>query len=136
MNGHGTHCAGTIASRTYGVAKAANLIAVKVLDSEGFGDVMDIAAGVRWAAADAKKKAVADLKATGKTKHKGSVANMSLTCIKSDLVDTAVNDAIDGGLHFAVAAGNDKRYAQSCLIHVVFLTIGWKGMQVSILLQV
>lgn len=30
-NGHGTHCAGTIASRKYGVAKAANIIAVKVL---------------------------------------------------------------------------------------------------------
>jgi len=30
-NGHGTHCAGTIASRKYGVAKSAHVIAVKVL---------------------------------------------------------------------------------------------------------
>jgi oryzin len=29
-NGHGTHCAGTIAGRVYGVAKRAKLIAVKV----------------------------------------------------------------------------------------------------------
>jgi oryzin len=29
-NGHGTHCAGTIAGKEYGVAKRANLIAVKV----------------------------------------------------------------------------------------------------------
>lgn len=32
--GHGTHVAGTIGSKTYGVAKAANLVSVKVLDSE------------------------------------------------------------------------------------------------------
>jgi subtilisin family serine protease len=34
-NGHGTHCAGTAGSRTYGVAKNAKLLAVKVLDSSG-----------------------------------------------------------------------------------------------------
>lgn len=32
--GHGTHVAGTIGSKSYGVAKAANLVSVKVLDSE------------------------------------------------------------------------------------------------------
>ncbi|KKY16598.1 putative peptidase s8 s53 subtilisin kexin sedolisin [Diplodia seriata] len=36
-NGHGTHCAGTIAGSTVGVASKANLIAVKVLDSTGSG---------------------------------------------------------------------------------------------------
>lgn len=34
-NGHGTHCAGTIASRKYGVAKAATITAVKVLGTNG-----------------------------------------------------------------------------------------------------
>lgn len=34
-NGHGTHCAGTIASRRYGVAKAATITAVKVLGTNG-----------------------------------------------------------------------------------------------------
>jgi subtilisin family serine protease len=33
--GHGTHCAGTIGSVTYGVAKKTKLFAVKVLDSSG-----------------------------------------------------------------------------------------------------
>lgn len=34
-NGHGTHVAGTTGSTTYGVAKKTNLIAVKVLGSDG-----------------------------------------------------------------------------------------------------
>lgn len=33
--GHGTHCAGTIAGKVYGVAKRARLIAVKVFHDEG-----------------------------------------------------------------------------------------------------
>ncbi|KAJ9064663.1 hypothetical protein DSO57_1028024 [Entomophthora muscae] len=36
-NGHGTHCAGTVGSKTYGVAKKASLVAVRVLDREGEG---------------------------------------------------------------------------------------------------
>jgi cerevisin len=108
-NGHGTHCAGTIGSRKYGVAKAANLIAVKVLGSNGSGTMSDVVAGVVWAATQAKAKldaAKAEYLATGKTKHKGSVANMSLGGGKSQALDDAVNKAVDAGMHFAVAAGS------------------------------
>lgn len=115
-NGHGTHCAGTIASRKYGVAKAANVIAVKVLGSNGSGSMSDVIAGVVFAARSAAEKAMAaaaERKATGKTKHKGSVANMSLGGGKSQALDDAVNGAVDSGLHFAVAAGNDNRDACS-----------------------
>ncbi|KAJ7188904.1 serine-type endopeptidase [Mycena filopes] len=115
-NGHGTHCAGTIASRKYGVAKAANVIAVKVLGSNGSGSMSDVVAGVVFAAeaAQAKAKAAdAEVAATGKTAHKGSVANMSLGGGKSPALDRAVNAAVDSGLHFAVAAGNDNRDACS-----------------------
>jgi cerevisin len=107
-NGHGTHCAGTIASRKYGVAKAANVIAVKVLGSNGSGTMSDVVGGVDWAATQAKTKAAAaraEFAATGKTNHKGSVANMSLGGGKSDALDRAVNKAVQSGLHFAVAAG-------------------------------
>lgn len=107
-NGHGTHCAGTIASRKYGVAKKANVVAVKVLGSNGSGSMSDVVAGVAWAARSAAQKlaaARAEFAATGKTKHKGSVANMSLGGGKSPALDTAVNRAVDAGLHFAVAAG-------------------------------
>ncbi len=115
-NGHGTHCAGTIASRKYGVAKSANVIAVKVLGAGGSGSMSDVIAGVMFAARSAVAKAAAaaaELKATGKTKHKGSVANMSLGGGKSQALDDAVNGAVDTGLHFAVAAGNDNRDACS-----------------------
>lgn len=37
--GHGTHCAGTIGSRTYGVAKRTQLYGVKVLDRNGGGSM-------------------------------------------------------------------------------------------------
>ncbi|TRM68946.1 peptidase S8/S53 domain-containing protein [Schizophyllum amplum] len=115
-NGHGTHCAGTIASKSYGVSKAANVIAVKVLGSNGSGSMSDVVGGVVWAATQAQKKAAeaaAELAATGSTKHKGSVANMSLGGGKSRALDDAVNRAVDAGLHFAVAAGNDNRDACS-----------------------
>ncbi|PBK61282.1 hypothetical protein ARMSODRAFT_965068 [Armillaria solidipes] len=113
-NGHGSHCAGTIAGKTYGVAKQANVIAVKVLGSNGSGSMSDVVGGVSWAAGEAMKKdaaADAEYKATGKTSHKGSVANMSLGGGKSPALDAAVNKAVDAGLHFAVAAGNDNKDA-------------------------
>src|ERR1700744_349564 len=80
-NGHGTHCAGTIASKSYGVAKKANVIAVKVLGSNGSGTNSDVIGGIQWALNDSvkeKKKAMEELRATGTTKYKGAVGNMSL----------------------------------------------------------
>lgn len=107
-NGHGTHCAGTIASRKYGVAKKAHVIAVKVLGSNGSGTMSDVVGGVVWAATNAKAKsdaAEAEYASTGTTKHKGSVANMSLGGGKSPALNQAVDKAVGVGLHFAVAAG-------------------------------
>jgi cerevisin len=74
----------------------------------------DVISGIAWAAEQASEKAAAaeaELAATGKTKHKGSVANMSLGGGKSQATDDAVNAAVDAGLHFAVAAGNDNKDA-------------------------
>jgi len=71
----------------------------------------DVVAGVLWAAEQAAKKlaaAKAEYAATGKTKHKGSVANMSLGGGLSQALNDAVNRAVDSGLHFVVAAGGDN----------------------------
>ncbi|KAI4189751.1 MAG: hypothetical protein L6R41_001234 [Letrouitia leprolyta] len=110
-NGHGTHCSGTIAGKKYGVAKKANIVAVKVLKSNGSGSMSDVVKGVEFAAnghvanVDAAKKG-------NKKGFKGSAANMSLGGGKSPTLDLAVNAAVELGLHFAVAAGNDN--ANSC----------------------
>ena len=37
LNGHGTHIAGTIAGKVYGIAKKARIIAVRVLNAAGSG---------------------------------------------------------------------------------------------------
>lgn len=106
-NGHGTHCSGTIAGKKYGVAKKANVYAVKVLRSNGSGTMSDVVKGVEWAAeAHIKKSKKSD------KKFKGSVANMSLGGGSSRTLDLAVNAAVDAGIHFAVAAGNDN--ADAC----------------------
>jgi subtilisin family serine protease len=52
-NGHGTHVAGTVGGSTYGVAKRATLVAVRVLDCGGSGSISNVIAGVNWAVADA-----------------------------------------------------------------------------------
>lgn len=47
-NGHGTHIAGIIAGAQYGVAKRANIIAVKVLGDDGTGTPANIIQGLQW----------------------------------------------------------------------------------------
>jgi hypothetical protein len=110
-NGHGTHCSGTVAGKKFGVAKKANVYAVKVLKSNGSGTMADVVKGVEWAAT-AHTDTVSAAKKGKKKGFKGSVANMSLGGGKSRTLDLAVNAAVDVGLHFAVAAGNDN--ADAC----------------------
>lgn len=110
-NGHGTHCSGTIAGKKYGVAKKANVYAVKVLRSNGSGTMSDVIAGVDYAATSHAEQVEAAK--NGKRKgFKGSVANMSLGGGKTRMLDEAVNAAVEAGIHFAVAAGNDN--ADAC----------------------
>merc|ERR1719223_265869 len=47
-NGHGTHCAGTVGGRTYGVAKEARIYAVKVLGDDSSGSSAGIRMGMDW----------------------------------------------------------------------------------------
>ncbi|MDP9762962.1 S8 family peptidase [Deinococcus enclensis] len=95
--GHGTHVAGTVGSSTYGVAKGATLVAVKVLDCQGSGTNSGVIAGVNWAVSN-KGSATA-------------VANMSLGGGASQAVDDAVNNAASKNLIMAVAAGNENQNA-------------------------
>ncbi|HVF57307.1 MAG TPA: S8 family peptidase [Pyrinomonadaceae bacterium] len=92
-NGHGTHVAGTIGGSTYGVAKSVSLRAVRVLDCNGSGSTSGVIAGVDWVRANHVKPAV---------------ANMSLGGGASSALDTAVQNAINAGVTFAIAAGNNN----------------------------
>ncbi|WP_232532373.1 S8 family peptidase [Nocardiopsis dassonvillei] len=95
-NGHGTHVAGTIGSATYGVAPAADLFGVKVLDDNGSGSYDDVIAGIDWVAANAGPNAV---------------ANLSLGGPSSPTLDEAVNSLAESGVFVAVAAGNEGQDA-------------------------
>ncbi|MFB9515883.1 S8 family peptidase [Streptomyces purpureus] len=89
--GHGTHVAGTVGGKTYGVAKGVKLVAVRVLDCNGSGTTAGVIAGVDWVTANAVKPAVANMSL-------GGGANASL--------DDAVKRSIAKGVSYAVAAGN------------------------------
>ncbi|KAJ2582631.1 proteinase B, partial [Coemansia sp. RSA 1836] len=108
-NGHGTHVAGTIAGKRYGVAKSAHVVAVKVLGSNGSGSMSDVVKGVEFTITEHRKEA-ATAKREGKP-HRGSVANMSLGGGLSRALNLAVDAAVRAGVHYAVAAGNDNRDA-------------------------
>jgi subtilisin family serine protease len=89
--GHGTHVAGLVGGKTYGVAKSTRLIAVRVIDCSGKGTVSSVIAGVDW---------VTRLHA------RPSVANMSITTAGSTALDNAVRRSIASGVTYVIAAGN------------------------------
>jgi oryzin len=94
--GHGTHVAGTMVSSSYGVAKAASVISVKVFSGSS-GSTSVILDGYDWACNDIA------------TKGRGAkaVINMSLGGGFSASFNSAVGDCYDAGVVTVVAAGND-----------------------------
>ena len=90
-NGHGTHVAGTVGGRDYGVAKNVFLYAVRVLDNGGSGTYEGVIAGVDWVTANAARPAV---------------ANMSLGGGVYEPLDAAVRNSIAAGITYTLAAGN------------------------------
>nr|ADK74313.2 alkaline serine protease P32 [Metapochonia rubescens] len=102
-NGHGTHCSGTIGSRSYGVAKKTKLFGVKVLDNSGSGSYSGVISGMDYVAQDAKTRSC----------PKGHFASMSLGGGYSAAVNQAAASLVSSGVFLAVAAGNDNRDAQN-----------------------
>ncbi len=94
--GHGTHVAGSIASRLYGVAKNVKIFGVRVLDCSGSGTNSDVIAGVDWVT---------------KNHIQPAVANMSLGGGASQALDDAIRAGVAAGVTFVVAAGNENQNA-------------------------
>jgi serine protease len=93
-HGHGTHVAGTIAGTTYGVARGASIIAVRVLNCAGYGSWSGIAAGLDWA--------------VGNAAGRPAVANLSIGGPASQAMDDAIARATSSGMTVVVAAGNSN----------------------------
>ncbi|KAF5668790.1 alkaline protease 1 [Fusarium denticulatum] len=95
--GHGTHVAGIVGGKTYGVAKGCNMYAVKVIDKDGIGTTSNILQGLQWAVNHAKSKGIT----------KKSIINASLGGPYTKIGNDAVKAATDLGITIVVAAGNE-----------------------------
>lgn len=95
-DGHGTHVAGLAAGSTVGVATQARLIAVRVLDCNGDGEVADVVTALQWV----------------RLHHRSGVAAIVNLSFGVDLgddgtsIDREVQALIDEGVVVTVASGN------------------------------
>lgn len=92
-DGHGTHVAGTIGGKTYGVAKGVTLVSVRVFDCDGDTPDSMIIDGLEWMIGVHQEGTPA-------------VANMSFSGPINLALDDAVRNVIADGISVAIAAGN------------------------------
>ena len=95
-DGHGTHVSGLAAGSTVGVATQARLIAVRVLDCNGDGEVADVVNALQWVRAHHRSGVAA-------------VVNLSFGVDLGDdgtSIDREVQALIDEGVVVTVASGN------------------------------
>jgi subtilisin family serine protease len=98
-NGHGTHCAGIIASdglQYRGVSHDVSLMAAKVLDESGNGFASDVVLGIIWCVGQGADVISLSL---GEGLYSG-------TCDHDEMAQ-AVNEVVDAGVVVVCAAGND-----------------------------
>ncbi|HEX8131550.1 MAG TPA: S8 family peptidase [Pyrinomonadaceae bacterium] len=93
-NGHGTHVAGIIGGKTYGVAKGVKLHAVRVLTCTNTGSAARIIGGIDWVAANRVSPAVVNLSFIAATAN--------------DTIDLAVRNLVAAGVTTVVSAGNNN----------------------------
>ena len=108
-DGHGTHVAGLAAGSTVGVAPQARVIAVRVLDCNGDGDVADVVKALQWIRAHHRSGTVA-------------IVNLSLGVDLGDdgrSIENQVLALINEGVVVTVASGNgdsSSRPFDACMI--------------------
>lgn len=99
VHGHGTHVSGIIASQTFGVAKDANLIVLKVLDKNGQGTLTLVVSALEFAVNHHRQSGAL------------GVVNLSLGAPYSSLINRIVDAVSRSGLVVVVAAGNSEKNA-------------------------
>lgn len=103
-NGHGTHTAGTVGSKTYGVAKKTKLFGFKVLDRTGNGDDSGVIAAIDEVVSDSKNRGC----------PKGVAINLSLGTNEGlQAMNDAVAGALKRGIFVSAAAGNSNTDAKN-----------------------
>jgi serine protease AprX len=125
-DGHGTHVAGIIAGNGFaskgkyvGVAPAARLVGVKVLDKDGGSPISRVIAGIQWVVENKKNLQI-------------QIINLSLGApaergYRKDPLSRAVEEAWRRGLVVCVAAGNqgpDERTITTPGINPSVITVG------------
>ena len=93
-DGHGTHCAGSAAGTTYGVAPGATVRGVKVLADYGGGQFSWILAALDWMATSSIRPAVASLSLGGSGAHQ--------------TIKDSVDAATSAGVTVVTSAGNSN----------------------------
>jgi len=96
QHSHGTHCAGTAAGTRFGIAKSANLVAVKVLNAFGSGTLAGIIAGIQWVTQQYQAN------------ERPAVASMSLGGGRNAAMNDAVAASVQAGVVYSIAAGNSN----------------------------
>eukprot|EP00117_Sycon_ciliatum_P023610 scpid80089/ scgid4739/ Subtilisin-like protease CPC735_031240 len=95
--GHGTHVAGIVGGKTFGVAKKVNVVAVKVFDEGGRTSEAAVVDGLRWIAQDFRRT------------RKPSIINLSIGGAGHYwTLNRAVKAIIKLGISCVVAAGNSE----------------------------
>jgi len=92
-HGHGTHCAGSAAGTSYGVASGASISGVKVLSDQGSGSLSGIIAGIDWVARNSGPR-------VGSMSLGGNGVSQSYR--------TAIDSATSAGVSIVVASGNSN----------------------------
>lgn len=119
-NGHGTHVAGIIAGKRYGIAPNCNIIALKVLDREGNGNVRESLSAFRWIIENREKFGIRIINISMGMKKGTNVAGEKWLLTGIDLLWQA-------GLVVIAAAGNRGPQAGSVTvpgIHDKIITVG------------
>lgn len=97
LDGHGTHCASLCCGKTYGAAKNATVVNVKVLNQNGEGSIYGIVQGLNWILTD-----------TNNRNRPPSILSMSLGGLFSSTLNQAsLAMANQDNFLVFVAAGNE-----------------------------